>query len=323
MKYIKTIDYITNMIFDFLLLLLRFLFFLLPRRLCLRLGESVGALFFRFDQRHRRLALANLERAFGQELSPPERLRIARESFLHFGRVLADNLKWSSLSQENRKRLLRIEGTENIARALALRRGVLLFSAHLGNWEVASLALSRFAPLHVVARPLDSLPAERELLRFRSSLGAKIIYKHQAARPILQALRQNEMVAILIDQNVLRSQAVFVDFFGLPAATTPSLASFHLRTRAPLLPVFCSPTPSFFYDVTIGPLLDFSPSGDFAEDVLKITQRLTKIIESEVRRCPELWMWFHDRWKTRPIGENPASTYRHLPQEQAGGQGQG
>jgi len=217
--------------------------------------------------------------------------------------MLADILKWSSLSQEKREELLRVEGAENIHQALRQGQGILLFSAHFGNWEVASEALAKLAPLHVVARPLDSRTAEKELLRFRSSLGARIIYKHQAAKPILQALRRNEMVAILIDQNVLRSQAVFVDFFGLPAATTPSLASFHLRSRAPLLPVFCYPTSSLSYLVKIFPPLDFKPSGDWSADVLKITQHSTKMVEAEIRRRPELWFWFHDRWKTRPRSE--------------------
>ncbi len=295
------------MVYNYFFLALRSLFSLLPRRICLLLGEKIGALFFHLDHRHRRLALDNLRKAFGQELTPAQRHRVARQSFLHFGRMLADNLKWTSLSQKARENLLRVEGAEHIHQALAHGKGVLVFSAHFGNWEVASLALSQLAPLHVVARPLDSPAAEKELLRFRSSLGAKIIYKQQAARPILQALRRNEMVAILIDQNVLRREAVFVDFFGTPAATTPSLASFHLRTRAPLIPVFCYPAPCFSYHVKIYPPLDFIPGSDWSEDVLKITRHSTKIIEAEVRRRPELWFWFHNRWKTRPTSETSAA----------------
>jgi KDO2-lipid IV(A) lauroyltransferase len=283
-----------------LLQALRWLFFLLPRRLCLRLGEGAGALLFRLDGRHRRLALANLKKALGSDLFPAQRRLIARKSFLQFGRILADNLKWAHLGESKRQKLLRVEGVENIRQALERGKGVLLFSAHFGNWEVSSLALSHLRGLSVVARPLDSRPAERELVRFRASLGAKIIYKQQAAKPILQALRRNEMVAILIDQNVLRSQAVFVDFFGFPAATTPSLASLHLRTRAPLIPVFCYPTSFLSYRVKIAPPLDIELSGEWERDVLKITQRSTKIIETEIRAQPDLWFWFHDRWKTRP-----------------------
>jgi KDO2-lipid IV(A) lauroyltransferase len=134
-------------------------------------------------------------------------------------------------------------------------------------------------------------------------LGAGIINKFGAARPILQALGRNEIVAVLIDQNVLRSQAVFVDFFGKAAATTPSLAAFHLKTGAPLVPIFVHPGRSGRYVVKIREPLSVPSSGSMEEDVLKITQLCTKIIEHEIRQNPELWFWVHKRWNTRPVDE--------------------
>jgi KDO2-lipid IV(A) lauroyltransferase len=284
--------------------ILNLLFRLLPRPACLWMGQAFGILIFGLDRKHRRLALANLEVAFGATTDPAARRRIARESFRHFGRVTADTLKWSRLRSSRRAKLLRVEGEEHIRRALRDGRGGLIFSAHFGNWEVAAEAVAALAPLSVVARPLDNPLVEAELARFRKRLGAKIISKFQAAKPVLQALRRNELVAILIDQNVLRSQAIFVNFFGRPAATTPGLASFHLRTRSPLIPVFCLPGPLASYLVKIGEPLTFNSSGEFDRDVLKITQACTKMIETEIGRNPSFWFWFHNRWKTRP--EPPA-----------------
>lgn len=308
-KTINLIDLVTYSFFRFV----RVLFFLVPRRLCLLAGAALGTLFFYADKRHRRLALDNLDKAFGLELSLAERRQIARNSFKHFGRVMADNLKWTHLRESKREKLLTIEGAESIRRALDEGKGVLLFSAHLGNWEVAPLAISKMARFSVVARPLDNRLIEKELARFREGLGTRVISKFQAAKPILRSLRQNEIVAILIDQNVLRSQAVFVDFFGFPAATTPSLASFYLRARSPLIPVFCYPTPSLTYTAKVGQPLEIELSGDWKQDVLKITQCSTKIIEAEIRDHPSLWFWFHNRWKTRPEGEAAA-------RESAGGE---
>jgi len=134
-----------------------------------------------------------------------------------------------------------------------------------------------------------------------------VVSKFQAAKPILRALRDNEMVALLIDQNVLRSQGVFVDFFGLPAATTPALAAFHLRSGSPLVPVFCYPNPDLSYRVKIGPPLEVACSGEWSRDVLQITALCTKMIEAEIRDNPGQWFWFHNRWKTRPEGESPSS----------------
>jgi KDO2-lipid IV(A) lauroyltransferase len=260
----------------------------------------LGNLAYRIDRKHRRLALANLEKALGPEVGPDERRRIALDSFRHFGRVTADILKWTRLKPDRREKLLEVEGEEHLRRALREGRGVLVFSAHFGNWEVAAQAVAKLAPLSVVARPLDNPLIEARLTKFRNRLGAQVISKFQAAKPILQSLRHNEIVAILIDQNVQRKEAVFVDFFGLAAATTPGLASFHLRTRAPLIPVFCHPAPRSSYLVRIGAPLRLEPGGESAQDVLKITQASTKMIEAEIRRKPGLWFWFHNRWKTRP-----------------------
>ncbi|MGB7296102.1 MAG: lysophospholipid acyltransferase family protein [Candidatus Aminicenantales bacterium] len=289
-----------DLIFFGFLRVLSLFFRLLPRSSCLRIGQAFGELVFRLDRKHRRLALANLETAFGPAADPAARRRLARDSFRHFGRVTADNLKWIHLRAARRTELLNVEGKEHIRQVIDAGRGGLIFTAHFGNWEVAAEAVAALAPLNVVARPLDNPLVEAELVRFRRRLGARIISKFQAAKPILQALHRNELVAILIDQNVLRSQAVFVDFFGRPAGTTPGLASFHLRTRSPLIPVFCLPGPRSTYRVRIGEPLTFDPSGDFDGDVLKITRACTKMIETEIRKNPGLWFWFHNRWKTRP-----------------------
>jgi KDO2-lipid IV(A) lauroyltransferase len=275
-------------------------FFLLPRPWCLCLGRALGRLAFHLDPKHRRLALRNLRLALGSTSPPAERYRIARSSFAHFGQVMADLVKWPFLSDKRRQALLRLEGGDNLRRALKRGRGALIFTAHFGNWEVAAFPLSRIAVLNVIARELDNKLMERQLLRLRHGLGARVIYKNQAARRVLQALQRNEITAILIDQNVLRREGVFVDFFGRPASTTPALAAFHLRTGAPLVPLLCSIAPGGSYCFRLDPPLVFQPSGSHSADILKITQHCTKIIENQVRENPRLWLWFHDRWRSRP-----------------------
>jgi KDO2-lipid IV(A) lauroyltransferase len=284
--------------------LLKGAFAVLPRRLCLAIGRLAGSVSFRLDGRHRRLALRNLTTAFGTEKTVEERRAIARSSFRHFGAVTADVLKLFHLSTARTRALLEVEGEENLTGVLAAGRGALLATGHLGNWEVAAAAISRLGKLNVIARRLDNSALERELLGLRRRLGAAVIYKKEAARRVLEALRAGEMVAILIDQNVLRREGVFVDFFGRPASTTPGLAAFHLRSGAPVLPVFCRPTDAAAYRVVIHPPLDLPAAGPPEGNVLKITQILTKIIETEVRRTPELWLWFHDRWRSRPQDEH-------------------
>jgi KDO2-lipid IV(A) lauroyltransferase len=278
-------------------------FAVLPRRLCRAAGGGLGRLAFRIDRRHREIALANLAIAFGRERKPEELTAIARASFVRFGRVLADILKMARYSRARVRSLVTTEGCENLEAALAKGKGALIFTGHFGNWEVANAVVSEVGPFRVIARALDNPRLEKDLFRFRTRLGSEVINKFGASRPILQALSRNEIVAILIDQNVLRSQAVFVDFFGKSAATTPGLAAFHLKTGAPLVPLFVDQAPGGRYRVRILPPLEFPSSGRRDEDVLKITQICTKMIEHEIGRSPEQWLWVHKRWNTRPAEE--------------------
>lgn len=275
----------------------------LSRKLCLSLGQTLGLIFYYLDKRHRLIALSNLKIAFGAESPSSELKRIARNSFMHFGKTLMDIIKFPRLGEEQRNALIKVEGEENLLKALRERKGALLFTAHYGSWEIAPFFVSKKGKLSVIARPLDNKLLEKELLKLRASVGAKVIYKHQATKKILQSLRAKEMVAFLIDQNVQRHQAVFVDFFGKKAATTPSLAAFFLKTRSPLVPVFCYPTSSHPYHIKIFSPLKITTGGNYGQDVLKITQICTKIIEAQIRMNPDYWLWFHNRWRTRPEGE--------------------
>jgi len=279
-------------------------FILLPRSFCRGIGRALGGIVFRLDASHRRTALSNLGTAFGGGKTSSELKAIARDSFRRFGETVADIMKIFHYDKEAAARLVDIEGWENLTSAVGQGKGVLVFSAHMGNWEMGPLIISKIIKFNVVARRLDNRLIEKSLARFRREMGAEVIYKQQAARKVLQALRNKEAVAILIDQNVLRSEAVFVDFFGRPAGTTPALGAFHLRTGAPLVPSFCLPAAGGRYRMSFKPALEFPAEGDVSANVLKITRTCTKMIESEIREDPASWLWVHDRWRSRPKGEH-------------------
>jgi len=290
---------------------LKIFFSILPRSFCLVIGGALGAMIYSIDRKHRHIALSNLNTAFGSQFSIAKQKKLAKASFKHFGRVFADIIKNRSMNMEKILQFISVEGTEHLEEALQKGTGALIFSAHLGNWEMATALVSQIGKVNVIARPLDNERIEDELLQIRKKLGANVIYKQQAARPILRALQENEMVAILIDQNTVRNQGVFVDFFGKSAATTPSLATFFLKTDAPLIPVFCYPMQSGKYQLKILPPVKTIVTGDEEQDVLKITQFCTKIIQKQIQENPKVWLWFHDRWKTRPEEEERSGKKEH------------
>jgi KDO2-lipid IV(A) lauroyltransferase len=277
---------------------------LLPRPTVLAMGGGLGRLAHRLDAKHRRIVESNLAIAFGAEKTPAERARLNERFFAQLGRSLLDILKATHMSAARVRGLFEVEGRPRIERALAEGKGVLLFTGHYGNWELTIPGVVECAPLQAIHRELDNPFIGRDLARLREKLGSGTISKFGAAKPVLQALARNEIVAILIDLNVLHSSnPVFVDFFGRPAATTPALAAFHLKTGAPIVPMFCEPLARGRYRMTFEEPLVFERTGDQDADVLKITQICTNMIERRIRERPEPWFWVHKRWNTRPRGE--------------------
>ncbi len=274
----------------------------LPRPALLRLGAAAGSLAYVLDRRHRRVALENLALAFGDAMDEAERRRVIGACFRHFGRILVDTLTFSGITAEDVGRLVEYRGLEHVRAAYARGRGVLVFSGHFGHWELVALMQGHLGlPLALVTRPLDNPGLERLLADLRGSSGNLVVHKRSAVREMARALRRGIGVAIVIDQDA-RGDGIFVPFFGRPVSTTPSLALLALRTGAAVVPVASYPRPDGSYLVEYGPEVPAVDTGDRDADVARITAACTAIIESWVRRRPELWLWMHRRFKTRPPG---------------------
>jgi KDO2-lipid IV(A) lauroyltransferase len=155
-------------------------------------------------------------------------------------------------------------------------------------------------PLELVVRRLDNPYLESLLRKLRTSTGNAIIDKKQGFRPMMRALRQGKGIAVLMDQNVSTEDRIFVDFFGKPASTTPSVALLKLKTDATLMATYSYPLPGNRYRFVYGPALEVPLTGNREIDVHRITQECTRTIENFVREHPECWLWMHRRWKTQP-----------------------
>jgi Kdo2-lipid IVA lauroyltransferase/acyltransferase len=276
----------------------------LPAGAAGRAGRALGLAFYALDRPHRRLTLANLAAAF-PERPPREIGRTGREVFEHFGRLLVELLRFSRLSPSEMVAAGEIVGADRAERARQRGRGVLFVTGHFGFWEMQALVHGAvFWPVTVVARPLDN-PLLHDLLeRVRTSTGNRVIYRRGALRRIMRALQANEGVAVLIDQHIQPADALVVDFFGRPVATTSAVATLAWRTGVPVVPVFALPLgPGRFrlvYEPPVDPPRDGSP-----EALREFTQRCTDVLEMYVRRHPSLWLWMHRRWRD-DVGPAPA-----------------
>jgi len=287
---------------------------IVPPRTLRAAGRAAADVAYVLDRRHRRVTLDNLEAAYGSELDERARRALARRSWRHLGGVLFETLSFPTLTGESLIRDVVVVGAEHYAVARARGRGVLFVTGHYGNWELAAIAHGFVSgrPLAVIARPLDNPRLERRLAALRAVSGNTVIPKRNASRAIVKVLREGGDIGILIDQDA-RKSGVFVPFFGLPASTTPIVASLALRTGAAILPAFCEPLAGGGHLVTYAPEIEYEPTGEPERDIVALTARCTEALERRIRTCPEMWLWAHRRWKTRP-GANPGYTEGSSPE---------
>ena len=277
----------------------------LPPSLAMKLGQSVGKLAYALAADLRRTGATNLRLAF-PEKTEEERAALLRECFNGLGRQLGFFSQFSTRSLEQLQNLVEVEGLENLAVAKAnMNSGLILFTAHLGAWELTSFGPSLFGhPFSFLVRRIDNPKIEDLIDGVRTRFGNQTIDKLSAARSMLKMLRSRGVLGLLPDLNALDAEAIFVDFFGVPAATNFIMAKLALRTNSPIIPIFAPwSEEKQKYLLLIGTPISIDASGDEERDVRELTTKLSQHIENAIRRYPGQWLWIHKRWKTRPKGE--------------------
>ena len=253
--------------------------------------------------KHSRLISHNLASAF--PMATPSFLKELKINiYNHFGNVFVEIAR--TFARRNPQTILdrtRILHPEVLERALQKKRGLIIFSAHFGNWEWIPLILHTHfnKDIHSIARPMDNALIEKKVREFREAMGSKIIYKHGSLRTILTRLASNEIVYLLIDQNTVPREGVFIDFFAQKASAITTVAQLYLKKNIPVAPVFLHyEGQEIILDCL--PEINYSRRDNGNDDLLALTQQMTGLIETQIRKFPEQWFWFHDRWKTKPQG---------------------
>jgi KDO2-lipid IV(A) lauroyltransferase len=293
------------------------IFRILPRTPGIWIIRFLAACAFSLDRRHSHIANVNLKIAF-PELSDRERKRIARASFQNAAMNLLEVSRMSSLTSGNITALVDYDREHGLANYRAARekgKGILYLTGHFSSWELLPTAHALHGyPLSFVTRPLDNALLERYLLQIRESNGNAVINKKNSVRQILKNLKEGRSTGILMDQNTSLKEGKFVDFFGIPAATSTSVAMLALRTDAPVLPGYLTPLRRGRYTIRFLPPVDIIRTGNKDHDLTENTRRLNEVLETIVREQPESWLWGHKRWSYQPEG-NPPNLYSLSPNE--------
>lgn len=272
----------------------------LPLPLAYRCAHYAARLLDLSVPKLRRVARANLAFAYSK-VDAQKREVIIDGVFENIARMLVSFARFPDLTPANIGDWISYDGLEYYEAAKRWGRGVLIATAHLGNWELSAFAHALMTePMNVMIRPLDNPLVDDLVERRRTLSGNRLIYKWDAARAVIKALRNNEAAGILIDQNTSISEGIFVDFFGKPACAGSAFAKLAHHTGAPVIPGFALwDAAARRYVLRFYPRIELS--GDAAED----TQRIHSVLEEIIRSYPDQWMWIHRRWKTRPAGEEP------------------
>jgi Kdo2-lipid IVA lauroyltransferase/acyltransferase len=278
----------------------------LPRRTARRVGAAIASCIFPLLPSLRRTAMFNLTLAF-PDWTDEHRRKVVRQMVRQLGWMSAEFAQFPKLRRENIEKIIALDGMENYLQAERRGKGVLFLTGHFGAWELAPVTQAIYVhPIHFLARAIENQSVDALVNHYRMISGNTPIEKNESARTVLRVLRGGGTVGILADQNTMPDESVFVDFFGIPAATTTGIARIAARTGAGVVPAdvyweACEKK----YHLRLQPEVELASTGDAERDVTENTARFNRVIENIIREHPEQWIWVHKRWHARPPGEKP------------------
>lgn len=261
------------------------------------LGKILGTLLSFAAVGIRRIVRRNLEFAY-PELTRHEIRSLSKRVFHHFGTTVLELVQLSYLTREKILDRFRVQGATYLIDALEKQKGLIIVSAHMGNWEFAL----QFFPCYLeralvgVAKRFRYAPLDQCVHRIRTRMGNEIIYKRGALPELSRTLREGGIVGLLIDMS-RRKDGVEVQFFGRKATATPAAALLAIRCKSPVVPAFCVRQGDGRLGIQIGPPVEIKRTKDLRADLQTNTQIMTDRVEQVVRSHPEQWFWAQKRWK--------------------------
>jgi KDO2-lipid IV(A) lauroyltransferase len=270
----------------------------MPLERAYALGRRCGALFRLVGRKQWQRAVDQLGRSFpdwsGEKVHATAR-KVFEEGALNYVEVF----RWVGGSEAEIDARISMDHPERVEAARARGKGVLVLTAHIGNFDLMGLWAAKRYPMTIISKALRSKAVNDFWMDARKRSKLNIVPAHNSYRDCLRILKRNEFIGFILDQNMIRKEGIFVEFFGRPACTTPGLAVMSAQSGAPVLPVFMVRQADGRHVVHVLDAID-PPSDRKPAAIQHATQLYTRIIEDFVRRHPEQWIWMHRRWRTSP-----------------------
>jgi KDO2-lipid IV(A) lauroyltransferase len=263
------------------------------------LADVAARLAFLLWRSRRRIAVDNILGA-GMSPTPAGARAMALAAFRTLALMVVETtVVRRRMTRENWTQYVELQAPADVEALLRQPgQGLIVASAHIGNWEVAAHVASLLKPTCAIYRPFNNPFLDRAVRAQREAEGLRLVsrFRDDPMR-FVRALVGGEIVALMVDQHAVRGGRVAVQFFGRPAWATRSVAMLHLTTRAPLLLACAVRLRPLRYALHVVGPVTVQRTGDREQDAVALMQALTSEIEAAVRRHPEQYMWGHRRWR--------------------------
>ena len=272
---------------------------LLPYGALLFLGRIFGNLYYIFIKKQRERAVAQMMPAL--KISESDARKLVRESFVNLARNMLEIFYMPNLNEKNLSKYIEIDHLDRMKNALAEGHGVVVLTGHVGTWEWLSAAFTlNGLPVTAIAKLQPNQEYSRALDDLRATINVEIF--NRGTSELLaagRALKKGKILGFLADQDAGPGGA-FIEFLGKVASTPMGPAVFSKKFKSPVIPAFILRQPNGRHLVKIFEPMYFEDTGDADGDLLRCTEKMTRLLEKIILENPTQWLWFQKRWNTPP-----------------------
>ncbi len=275
---------------------------LLPIRAGVLAARLLADFLYKIDPRHKKVVLENLEMALGKDIDLHKREALARGCYRHLAISIMEILKLPYSNAPAMQEILQCDDISLLKESFAKGKGLLLITGHIGNWELLGAALCAYGlKLTVVARALKNFGFDWMVTRNRRRAGLKVIKRKgmMAAKQVIRALKNGDVVCMLIDQDT-KVKGVFVEFFDKPSHTPAGAAEIALKTGVDIFFIVSFREDVLKHRAFIKGPIKLPEDIEQQQAVIELSQCFNDFAEQAIRQHPQQWVWMHQRWKTKP-----------------------
>lgn len=273
----------------------------LPRKIGLKLFGFIGYLWFLLDKKRKNKAFKNITTKFNKNIDKKEANRLIKENFVHFCQSMFEVLWSIHMDLEDSDKWFEVEGKNILEKVKQSSKGTFFITSHFGIWELLIPFLEKEkVKWHSVYQPIKPAIFDRFMkekrLRFKTG---NLLPINKALEGIMNAFKNNEAVALVIDKRVTAEKGVVVNFFGSRIIVNKNIAKLALQAQVPVIPFFLVRQKNN-YKVIFRPEIKINQTGDIIKDIENASQQFFTTIEEVIKEYPEQFPWFYNRWKPRP-----------------------